>query len=310
VPDQEPSRTTDPGLAEAFEEERPRLVAIASRMLGSPTEADDAVQETWLRLGRSDPSTIENLGGWLTTVLTRVCLNVLRSRSRRDEASFQLTLVDPVVQLDAPVLPEGAAVLADAVESALLVVLDALPPAERVAFVLHDVFALPFDEIAPMLDRSPAATRQLASRGRRRVHGDRPAPVTGGPSGATDPVERRAVVDAFFRAARAGDLAALVRVLDPDVVLRADPGPARGGVALVRGAEAVAGRAAMFADPARATHPAWVGGDPAVVVTVDGRVVTVMRFAVLGDRIVAVDALSDPDRLAVLEVPVGPADRS
>ena len=287
----------DDDLAERFAAARPRLLAIGRRMLGSATDADDAVQETWLRLARTDPTVIDNLDGWLTTVLTRICLNALRTRSTRDETPIEAHLVDPVVHRDAPTLPEGAAVLADAVESALLVVLDTLPPGERVAFVLHDVFALPFDEIAGIMDRSPAAVRQLASRGRRRVQGDQgPEAVA-----ATDPAHRRAVVDAFFRAARLGDLDALVRVLHPDVVLVADAG--RGAPAQVRGAEQVAGRAMMFAGPDRVTRPVWVDGDPAVVVTIGDRVVSIMRFAVLGDHIVAIDALSDRERLAALELP-------
>jgi RNA polymerase sigma-70 factor (ECF subfamily) len=301
--DPHPSSEPADDLAERFATARPRLQAIARRMLGSTTDADDAVQDTWLRLARTDPSSIDNLDGWLTTVLTRVCLNALRTRTTRDESPIDARVADPVVQLDPPQLPEGAAVLADSVESALLVVLDTLPPAERVAFVLHDVFAIPFDEIGQIMDRSPAAARQLASRGRRRVQGnerERDEPVRD-----ADPAHRRAVVDAFFRAARLGDLDGLVHVLHPDVVLRSDAGPGRPATTQVRGASAVAGRAVMFAGPNRTTRPVWVHGDPAVVVTIGPKVVAVMRFAVLGEHIVAIDALTDTDRLGSLDLPPG-----
>jgi len=304
--------SSPPGLpapiADRFDAARPRLHAIARRILGSPADADDAVQETWVRLARTDPGTIDNLDGWLTTVLTRLCLNALRTRSTRDEVPIEAHVVDPLVVVDAPRLPEGAAALADSVESALLVVLDTLPPGERVAFVLHDVFALPFGEIGRIMDRSPAAARQLASRGRRRVHGgerdtDRREGVV-----PADPAQRQAVVDAFFRAARLGDLYALVKVLHPDVVLVSDAGPGRAGTMQLRGAETVAGRALMFAGPDRLTRPVWVGGDPAVVITVGDRVVAIMRFAVLGEHIVAIDALNDADRLARLELPAPTAE--
>ncbi|HEX6418083.1 MAG TPA: sigma-70 family RNA polymerase sigma factor, partial [Acidimicrobiales bacterium] len=207
----------DNWMVERFEEHRPHLRAVAYRMLGSPSEAEDAVQEAWLRLSRADTSDVENLGGWLTTVVGRVCLNVLRSRATRREDPLEAHVPDPVVTLDHRVDPEERALVADSVGLALLVVLETLPPAERLAFVLHDMFAVPFDEIAPIVGRSTTATRQLASRARRRVQGDARVPDT-------DLPRQRAVVDAFFAAARDGDFEALVSVLDPDVVLRSDRG--------------------------------------------------------------------------------------
>ena len=291
-------------LTERFDATRPRLHAIAQRMLGSASDADDAVQETWLRLARTDIDAIRNIDAWLTTVTSRVCLNVLRARTTKGETPLEVHLPDPIVQLAPDVDgPEAEAVLVDSVTLALAVVLETLPPAERVAFVLHDVFATPFDEIAVILDSSPAAARQLASRGRRRVRGDRPDDRS-----VDDPHRRRAVVDAFFRAARSGDIEGLIAVLDPEVVLRSDAGRGSPGTIERRGAPAVAGRAAMFAGPSRLTHPAWVNGDPGTVVTVGGDVVAVMRFAVLGGRIVAIEALNDPARLKALHVPVGPVD--
>jgi RNA polymerase sigma-70 factor (ECF subfamily) len=304
VTDEQPSPDIPTAVVERFDGARPRLHAMARGLLGSGSDADDAVQETWLRLDRTDPATIENLDGWLTTVVTRVCLNGLRARSTRGETLLEPTVADPVVQLDAPGLsPESEAVLADSVGWALMVVLDDLPPGERLAFVLHDVFAVPFDEIARIMERSPVAVRQLASRGRRRVRGDRADDANA--AATADPARRRTVVDAFFRAARLGELDSLVAVLDPDVVLRADAGLGRPGSVVVRGAEAVAGRALMFAGPSRVTHPVWVEGDPGVVVTLDDRVVAVMRFAVLGDRVVAIESLSDPERLPRLHLPIG-----
>src|SRR5205085_1122623 len=230
-------------LAERFEEHRAHLRAVAYRMLGSLGEADDAVQETWLRLSRSDTSSVENLGAWLTTVVARVCLNMLRSRASRREESLDVHVPEPIVSRADGIDPEHEALLADSVGLALLVVLEMLAPAERLAFVLHDMFAMPFDEIAPIVGRSPTAARQLASRARRRVQA---APVP-----ETDLSRQREVVDAFFAAARGGDFDALVAVLDPDVVLRADAGVAGlGGSAVVRGASAVAARAITFAQPA------------------------------------------------------------
>lgn len=279
---------------ERFEEHRARLRGVAYRMLGSLPEAEDAVQETWLRLARTDTDQIDNLGGWLTTVVTRVCLNVLRSRAARKEEPLDLVHVpDPVVSVG----PEHEAELADAVGLAMLVVLETLPPAERVAFVLHDMFGVPFEEIAEVLDRTPAAARQLASRARRRARGHVPV-------GDVDAAEGRRVVDAFFAAARAGDVDALVAVLDPDVVLRADAGTSPAS-AVVRGAEAVAARAMMFSDPARVLVPAVVNGGPGVVVTEDGRVFSVMAFTVVDGRVAAIHALADRERLERLAIPLG-----
>jgi RNA polymerase sigma-70 factor (ECF subfamily) len=281
-------------MIERFEEQRGQLRSVAYRMLGSLSEADDAVQEAWLRLSRADTSDVENLGGWLTTVVARVCLNMLRSRTTRRETPLDVHVPDPVITAEGSADPEDQALLADSVGLALLVVLETLPPAERLAFVLHDMFAVPFDEIAPILDRSSTATRQLASRARRRVQGS--APVT-----EPDPARQRQVVDAFFSAARDGDFEALVSVLDPEVVLRSDRG-ALPGSAVVRGAEAVASQALMFAGPERMVRPALVNGAAGVVVTVDGRPVAVMGFTVADGRIVAIDALGDPERLDRLDL--------
>ena len=285
---------TDEWLTERFEEQRPQLRALAYRMLGSQAEADDAVQEAWLRVDRAGADGVDNIGGWLTTVTSRVCLNVLRSRRSRPVEALDTHIPDPVITLVDPAGPEAEAVLADSVGIALLVVLESLSPAERLAFVLHDLFAVPFDEIATIVDRTPEATRQLASRARRRVQG-------GTPAADADPARSRAVVDAFFAAARGGDLDGLVALLDPDVVLRSDGGTARPvATALVHGAEAVAGRAVLFSNPAADLVPAVIDGCAGVVVVVDGEVVTTMAFTVVDDRIVAIDALNDPDRLPVL----------
>jgi RNA polymerase sigma-70 factor (ECF subfamily) len=281
-------------MAERFEEHRTHLRAVAYRMLGSLSEADDAVQEAWLRLSRTDTSEVENLGGWLTTVVARVCLNMLRSRTTRREDPLDPHVPDPIVSADDRIDPERETLLADSVGLALLVVLDSLPPAERLAFVLHDMFAVPFDEIASIVGRSAAATRQLASRGRRRVQGAAMAPDP-------DRGRQREVVDAFFAAAHRGDFAALVAVLDPEVVLRSDRG-ALPGSAVVRGAEAVASQALMFADPARVVRPVLVNGLAGVVVTLDDRPMSIMGFTVAGGRIVAIDALTDPERLSRLDL--------
>ena len=286
----------DQWLAARFEEHRGELRAVAYRMLGSLAEADDAVQEAWLRLSRSDVSGVDNLGAWLTTVVGRVCLNMLRSRSTRREDPLTPHLPDPVVTRAEDTDPEHQALLADSVGLALLVVLDMLTPAERLAFVLHDMFAVPFDHIAPIVGRSPAAARQLASRARRRVQG-------AGPHDRDLPRQRQ-VVDAFFAAARDGDFAALVAVLDPDVVLRADGGAQPGASAVIRGAAAVARQALMFAGPARRTQPVLVNGAAGVVVTVDGRPVSVMSFTVTAGKIAAIDALTDPLRLRQLDLTV------
>ena len=279
-------------LADRFEDHRAHLRAVAYRMLGSLTEADDAVQDTWLRLSRSGADGVENLGGWLTTIVARVCLNMLRSRTTRREEALGTHLPDPVISPPGVLQPDEEAVLADSVGLALLVVLDTLSPAERLAFVLHDLFQLPFEEIAPMVGRSPTAARQLASRARRRVKGaDLPAPDP-------DLARQRDVVDAFFLAARGGDLDALVTLLDPDVVLRADFGarrPAASGV--VRGAAAVARQAVLGALPGADLHPALVNGAAGAVVTVGGRPFAVLGFTVAEGRILEIDAIADPERV-------------
>jgi RNA polymerase sigma factor (sigma-70 family) len=284
-------------LAEGFERNRVRLRAIAYRMLGSLAEADDAVQEAWLRLSRSDAGGIESLDAWLTTIVVRVCLNMLRSRNRRREAPMGVHVPDPVISHTDGVNPEDAALLADSVGLALQVVLETLAPAERLAFVLHDMFDLPFDEIAPMVGRSPAAARQLASRARRRVRGNE-VPVPDPDIG-----RQREVVDAFFDAARRGDFDALVAVLDPDVVLRADEGKARPDAsAVVHGAAAVAGQALMFERPFALVRPALVNGAAGVVVTVRGQPVSVMGFTVSRGKIVEIDVMADPERLGRLDL--------
>jgi len=286
-----------PWLAERFEEQRPRLRAVAYRMLGSLSEADDAVQEAWLRLSRADTGGVENLDGWLTTVVARVCLNMLRGRRSRREEPLDLRMPDPIGP-EGRGDPEQEALLAEGVGLALLVVLDTLTPAERLAFVLHDLFAVPFEEIAALLDRSPAAARQLASRARRRVRGAAPAPDP-------DLVHQRAVVDAFFAAARDGDFEALVAVLDPEVVLRADGGTARARQSVViHGAREVAAQAAIGARFAPFVRPALVNGTAGAVVVAGGRLLSVMAFTVANGRVAAIDVLFDPDRLAGLDLAV------
>jgi RNA polymerase sigma factor (sigma-70 family) len=283
-------------LTTGFEEHRTHLRAVAYRMLGSLSEADDAVQEAWLRLSRSDASGIENLGGWLTTVVSRVCLNMLRSRGTRREEPLSAHVPDPIVTSENGTDPEQDALLADAVGFALHVVLETLTPAERLAFVLHDMFAVPFDDIATIVGCSPAAARQLASRARRRVQGAAPTPDA-------DLSRQRAVVNAFFAAARRGDFDALLAVLDPDVVARSDGGDTRPGVsAVVRGAAAVAGRALAGASFAALLRPVLVNGAAGVVVTVGGRPLSVMGFIVANGKIVAIDVLADPERLRVLDL--------
>jgi RNA polymerase sigma-70 factor, ECF subfamily len=279
-------------LAQQFEQHRTHLRAVAYRMLGSVGEAEDAVQEAWLRLSRSDAAAIENLGGWLTTVIARLCLNVLRSRRARPEQPLDVHMPDPIVTgVDDP---EREAVLTDSVGLALLVVLDTLTPAERLAFVLHDMFAVPFDEVAAIAGRSPESVRQLASRARRRVQGAPAVPDN-------DLSRQREVVDAFFAAARGGDFDALVAVLDPDVVLRSDGG-ARRATALIRGATEVASRAIMFSGPSLAPRPALVNGAAGVVVVGPGGPFSVMSFTVVNGRIAAINALADPDRLDQLDL--------
>lgn len=282
----------DVTLAEAFERHRRHLHTVAYRVLGSVSEAEDAVQEAWLRLHRSDAAEIDNLGGWLTTVVGRIALNTLRSRATRREDSLEeraerlpdpvITRVDDAAPL--PDQPEQQALLADSVGLALLVVLDQLGPAERIAFVLHDLFGVPFEEIAPVVERSPAATRQLASRARRRVRGSSAADPD-------DPRRQREVVDAFFAAARDGDLARLVGVLAPDVVLRSDAG------AVYRGAERIASNALMFAHPDRVTHPVLVNGQAGVVITLHGALFSVMTFTVAAGRIVEIETYTDTEQL-------------
>ena len=283
--------TEDVELAQEFERHRARLRAIAHRVLGSQAEADDAVQETWLRLSRTDIAKIENLGAWLTTVVSRVCLNALRARRARREVLVD-QMPDPVVA--AVDDPEAEAELAEGVGIALLVVLETLSPSERVAFVLHDLFAVPFDEIAALLDRTPEAARQLASRARRRVRG-------GTARADVDRGRRQELVDAFLAAAREGDFGGLLAVLDPDVVRRADLGP--GVVDIARGAEQVAAQAQRFSrgmdlDQRRAL----VNGAPGIVSFRDGRPYSVVAFDIADDRIVAIDILADPERLAALDL--------
>jgi RNA polymerase sigma-70 factor (ECF subfamily) len=283
-------------LTERFEAHRPRLRAVAYRMLGSLSEAEDAVQDSWLRLDRADTSSVENLDAWLTTVVARVCLNKLRARQQRREVPLDLHVPDPIVSPESGVDPQHEAVLADSVGLALQVVLETLTPAERLAFVLHDMFAVPFEEIAPMIERSPEAARQLASRGRRRVRGQAPAPDP-------DLPRQRRVVDAFFAAARDGDFDALVAVLHPDVVLRSDGGrgPAR-LTTVITGARAVAGQAITFGRLFPFARPALVNGAAGVVVDAHGRPLSVMAFTVTGGRIAAIDVLADPDRLRALDL--------
>jgi RNA polymerase sigma-70 factor (ECF subfamily) len=282
-------------LAERFEEHRPRLRGVAYGMLGSLSEADDALQEAWLRLSRADTSGVENLEGWLTTIVARVSLNVLRSRKSRREQPLEVRVPEPIVSSEDGVDPEHEALLADSVGLALLVVLETLAPAERLAFVLHDMFAVPFDEIAPMVGRSPMAARQLASRARRRVRGVAPAPDA-------DLTRQREVVDAFFAAARDGDFDALVAVLDPDVVLRADGGAAASASIEIRGAHAVAKGASAGAQLGRTLRPALVNGAAGVVVFERGRPVSVMGFTVARGKIIEIDVLTDPARLRRLDL--------
>ncbi|CAM5589423.1 RNA polymerase sigma factor SigJ [Streptomyces aurantiogriseus] len=290
-------------LADRFEEHRSHLKAVAYRMLGSLAEADDAVQETWLKLSRTDTSDVRNLGGWLTTVIGRVCLDMLRSRTARREQPMddghETFVPDPVLRPLSSIDPEQEVLQADSVGLALLVVLETLEPAERLAFVLHDLFAVPFDDIAPIVERSSAATRQLASRARRRVQGATPSPEP-------DLARQREIVDAFLAACRAGDFEALLAVLDPDVVLRADSGTlVRGAAAskLVRGAEAVAEQALLFRQFAPYGRIALVNGEVGILNAPDGQLLSVMGVTVVDGRIVALHILADPERLAGLRVP-------
>ncbi|HYZ77905.1 MAG TPA: sigma-70 family RNA polymerase sigma factor [Gaiellaceae bacterium] len=283
-------------LAERFEEQRTRLRAVAYRMLGSLSEADDAVQEAWLRLVRTDASEIENLGGWLTTVVARVSLNMLRSRNVRGEEPLGVRMPDPIVDSADGTDPEHEALLADSVGLALLVVLETLSPPERLAFVLHDIFAVPFDEIAPIVDRSPEAARQLASRARRRVRAERTVPDA-------DLKTQREVVHAFLAAARDGDFDRLVAVLDPDVVVRADFGPARGSRE-TRGAAAVARQALGFARLGLDVRPALINGIPGAVAFRHGQPFSIGAVTVRNGRIVELDFLNDPERLRLLDLTI------
>jgi RNA polymerase sigma factor (sigma-70 family) len=286
----------DDWLAQRFQENRTHLRAVAYRMLGSISEAEDALQEAWLKLSRSDTSGVENLKGWLTTIVGRVCLDMLRSRSSRREEPLGTHLPDPIVSRAEGLDPEHEALLADSVGLALLVVLETLTPAERLAFVLHDMFSLPFVEIAPIVGRSPDATRQLASRARRRVQGAAISPEV-------DLAHQREVVDAFLAAARDGEFEALVAVLDPEVVLRSDGGVLRPGASLVvHGARAVAEQALIFSGLFPFVRPAVVNGAAGVVVAPHGRPFSVMGFTVKGGKIVEIDVLADPARLEQLEL--------
>jgi RNA polymerase sigma factor (sigma-70 family) len=282
-------------LAEQFEANRSHLRAVAHRMLGSLSEADDAVQEAWLRLSRSGTSGVENLGGWLTTVVARLCLDMLRSRKSRREEPLGARVSEPMLSREDGTDPEQEALLADSVGLALLVVLETLAPAERVAFVLHDMFDLPFDEIAPIVGRSPAASRQLASRARRRVQAA--ATVTD-----ADRTRQREVVDAFLAASRGGDFKALLAVLDPDVVLRADRAAVRAGASReVRGAAAVAD---TFSGRARAAQPALVNGAAGLVWAPGGRPRVVFGFTIVREKIVEIDLVADPERLRQFDLAV------
>ena len=282
-------------LAAEFEQHRPHLRAVAYRMLGSLSEAEDAVQEGWLRLSRTDTSDVDNLPAWLTTVVSRICLDQLRARKARREDSLEERLPDPVVtasERDVHSDPEQQAVVADAVGLALLVVLEELGPAERLAFVLHDMFGLPFSDIAPIVDRSPDATKMLASRARRRVQGARTVPDP-------DLSRQRRAVEAFHAAARAGDFDALLKVLDPDVVLRNSTAE---GLQVVRGAVEVASGAVTFQRLALTARPVLVNGVAGVAVETDGRIYSVAAFTVVADRIVEIDIVSDPEQLRLVDL--------
>ena len=281
-------------LARQFEEQRPHLRAVAYRMLGSFSEADDAVQDTWLRLSRADTSEVENLRAWLTTIVARVSLNVLRTRRTRSEQPLDARVPDPVIDPADGTDPEHEALLADSVGLALLVVLETLTPPERLAFVLHDMFAIPFDDIAPIVERSPQATRQLASRARRRVRGSAPVPDT-------DLNAQWEVVEAFLAAARNGDFDALVAVLDPDVVLRADGGP-RGISQHIRGAETVASQAMIWSRVDLTMRRALVNGAAGMVAFREGKPFSIGAMTIHNGRIAEIDFLTDPERLARLDL--------
>src|SRR6266850_466320 len=288
-------------LAEQFDEHRPHVRAVAYRMLGSVDEAEDAVQEAWIRLSRTDVSSVDNLRGWLTTVVARVCLDMLRTRASRREDPLD----DDAVHVPDPIIhavsigdegPERDAMLADSVGLALLVVLEKLEPAERLAFVLHDVFGMTFEEIAPIVERSVVATRQLASRARRTVQGQ-------APTSDSDLRQQRRVVDAFLAAVRDGDFEALVTVLDPEIVLRADGGAVKGMSRLVRGAQAVVAQAAAFSKLGLSSQVVLVNGNVGVVSRLpDGRLLSVIAFTIAGGKVVEMDILADPDRLSRLDL--------
>lgn len=281
-------------LARQFEDHRPRLRAVAYRMLGSLNEADDAVQDAWLRLSRADTSEVENPGGWLTTVVARVALNMLRARKTRREQPLDVHVPDPIIDPAEGTDPEHETLLADSVGLALLVVLETLTPAERLAFVLHDMFAVPFEQIAPIVERSPEATRQLASRARRRVRGAAPVPDA-------DLTAQWEVVEAFLAAAREGDFDALVAVLDPDVVLRADGG--RTGVTEhLRGAETVASQALLWSRVDLTTRRVLVNGAAGVVAFLHGQPFSIAAFTIKKGKIVEIDFLTDPERIAQLDL--------
>jgi RNA polymerase sigma-70 factor (ECF subfamily) len=285
-------------LAARFQAARPHLGALAYRMLGSVDDAEDAVQEAWLRLsgeGVDGAGEIANLDAWLTTVVARICLNTLRSRRARPREELVARVPDPIVDAVGELDPEHQAMLADAVGLALFVVLDTLPPAERLAFVLHDAFAVPFEQIAPIVERSPEATRKLASRARRRIHDAAPDPDT-------DLMAQHAVVDAFFAAGRAGDFDRLVAVLDPEVCLRGDFGPGPAGLRSVRRPSAVAGLARNYAAPEREARPAIVNGAAGAVIFVADRPTAIMGFVVRRGRIAAIDVLADPERIARIDL--------
>jgi RNA polymerase sigma factor (sigma-70 family) len=286
----EPQDAGQEALAAEFEVHRSHLRAVAYRMLGSISEADDAVQETWLRLSRTDTRDVANLAGWLTTVVSRVCLDQLRTRKARREESLEARMPDPVISDSGHLDPEQQAVLSDAVGLAMLVVLDELAPAERLAFVLHDTFGLAFSEIAPIVERSVDATKMLASRARRRVHGARVVPDP-------DIARQRAAVDAFQAAAREGDFEALLRVLDPDVVLRTE---SAGALTIIRGAAAVASGAVSFQQLAATSRPVLVNGAVGVAASVDGEPYSLAAFTVVDGRIVAINVIADPDRLRAM----------
>jgi RNA polymerase sigma factor (sigma-70 family) len=283
-------------LAERFEEHRTHLRAVAYRMLGSVSEVDDAVQETWLRLSRADATGIDNLGGWLTTVVARVCLDMLRSRQSRREEPFTPDAPEPVATGTRGSSPEQEALLADSVGLALLVVLDRLTPAERLAFVLHDMFAVPFEEIAPIVGRSAEAARQLASRARRRVRG--------GAAPDPDLVRQREVVEAFIAALRGGDFEGLLAVLDPDLVVRADMPVPRGAPSEIRGAAVWAKGAIAYGHLAQLTRPALVDGTIGVVVAPRGRLVRALRFTIANGKITEIEVIGNPERLGELDVSI------